>query len=368
MENAESDALLSKSKARYDPSTDDVPLDIVGDSSVFRQFSALFIKQAILQVRHKWQNLFIIGVPVIMIAFTGILQLVVNNVMPVVPPTPVTGYPIPFNFFDVAPLNVPTSDRHFYQAYYYTTEDDQQMLDIIGFRNSSGSSSGMLSQISTLEYLPHPNHTTPHIRVPFFTYFNATTEMDAELLKSLNYLSASASGDTFKKNDTYLYKLPDGCKSNLHLMLIYMIVISFKSITNSSIEYVATTNTNEFFQRAIFFSPQVTMAISRARMISNIDAAYVRQFTKKKVRIVTLAQPLPFMYQSENFDVMLVVGIALFPSAISFLMPVFLQSLVMEKEKKLREMMKMMGMSSTIYWLVNYIVSVVNTLFSHIIV
>jgi hypothetical protein len=102
----------------------------------------------------------------------------------------------------------------------------------------------------------------------------------------------------------------------------------------------------------------VTNSIVRARTISNINAAYVRQFTPKKVRIVTLVQTLPYIYQSENFDVMLVVGIALFPSAISFLMPVFLQSLVMEKEKKLREMMKMMGMSSMIYWLVNYIVSV----------
>src|SRR5688500_5064837 len=107
----------------------------------------------------------------------------------------------------------------------------------------------------------------------------------------------------------------------------YFIAVHFISLTNSSIEYCISTNTNKFFQRAIFFNPSVTMAISRARLISNIDTAFVRHFTAKKVRLVTLAQPLPFMYESEHFDVMLVVGIALFPSAISFLMPVFLQSL-----------------------------------------
>ncbi|KAL0490100.1 abcA7 [Acrasis kona] len=77
--------------------------------------------------------------------------------------------------------------------------------------------------------------------------------------------------------------------------------------------------------------------------------------TPRKVRIITAVAPLPFYTEQQYFDVMLVVGIALFPSAISFLMPIFLQSLVMEKEKKLREMMKMMGMNSTIYWVVNYI-------------
>lgn len=142
-----------------------------------------------------------------------------------------------------------------------------------------------------------------------------------------------------------------------NLFHLHFIAIHFSSITNSTITYEISSNTNEFFQRAIFFNTEITMRMVRARLISTVDAAFVQRSTLKNVRPVTFAQALPFIYESESLDVMLIVGIALFPSAISFLMPLFLHSLVMEKEKKLREMMKMMGMSSTIYWLVNYIVS-----------
>lgn len=185
--------------------------DIVGASSPFRQFTALFLKQATLQVRHKWQNLFIIGVPIIMIAFTGILKLIVTQIVPNNPPKPIVADPMPFNFFDKPPLNHPTSDLHFYQQYSYTTNENQELLSTIGFRNSSGAASGMLALLSTVEFLPN-NDKSNKIRVPYFKYFNTTQEMDTDVLKSLDYLSASTSREAFKKNDTFLYKLPDGSK------------------------------------------------------------------------------------------------------------------------------------------------------------
>eukprot|EP01027_Heterolobosea_sp_BB2_P006992 GEZU01010470.1.p1 GENE.GEZU01010470.1~~GEZU01010470.1.p1 ORF type:complete len:184 (+),score=45.20 GEZU01010470.1:41-592(+) len=49
-----------------------------------------------------------------------------------------------------------------------------------------------------------------------------------------------------------------------------------------------------------------------------------------------------------------ILGIALFPFAISFLMPVFLYTLTMEKELRLREMMKMLGLKPFTYWANNY--------------
>jgi hypothetical protein len=145
-----------------------------------------------------------------MIAFTGILQLIVNKITPVVQPTRVEGVPIPLNFFDTPPLNLPTSDPHFYQSYYYTTNQNSDLLEIIGFRNSSGNSSGVLSQISTVEFRPEVNHTEPHLRVPFFDFFNTTQDMEHEVVRSLNFLASSASADAFKKNMTMLYRLPDG--------------------------------------------------------------------------------------------------------------------------------------------------------------
>ena len=48
-------------------------------------------------------------------------------------------------------------------------------------------------------------------------------------------------------------------------------------------------------------------------------------------------------------------GASLYPIALALLLPVFMQTLVLEKEERLREIMKMSGMQMTNYWIVNYI-------------
>jgi len=49
------------------------------------------------------------------------------------------------------------------------------------------------------------------------------------------------------------------------------------------------------------------------------------------------------------------LGASLYPLALSLLMPVFMYSLVLEKEEKLQELMKMNGMKMLTYWLVTFL-------------
>eukprot|EP01122_Echinamoeba_exundans_P012286 TRINITY_DN5094_c0_g1_i1.p1 TRINITY_DN5094_c0_g1~~TRINITY_DN5094_c0_g1_i1.p1 ORF type:complete len:939 (+),score=203.70 TRINITY_DN5094_c0_g1_i1:58-2817(+) len=58
-----------------------------------------------------------------------------------------------------------------------------------------------------------------------------------------------------------------------------------------------------------------------------------------------------------DFDLISVVGPSLYIYLFHLLFPVVLQNLVFEKEFKLREIMKMMGLKTWIYWLVTYIFS-----------
>ena len=53
-----------------------------------------------------------------------------------------------------------------------------------------------------------------------------------------------------------------------------------------------------------------------------------------------------------------VVGASIYPIAISLLLPVFMYAIVLEKEERLREIMKMNGLEMSIYWFVNYLWSV----------
>jgi len=48
-------------------------------------------------------------------------------------------------------------------------------------------------------------------------------------------------------------------------------------------------------------------------------------------------------------------GGSLYPIALALLLPVFMQSIVLEKEERLREIMKMNGLKMRNYWFINYI-------------
>ena len=49
------------------------------------------------------------------------------------------------------------------------------------------------------------------------------------------------------------------------------------------------------------------------------------------------------------------LGAALFPISLCLLLPVFIYNIVLEKEQKLLEIMKMNGLRMTNYWIVNYV-------------
>jgi hypothetical protein len=52
------------------------------------------------------------------------------------------------------------------------------------------------------------------------------------------------------------------------------------------------------------------------------------------------------------------VGASIYPISVSLLLPVFMYGIVLEKEERLREIMKMNGLYMSIYWFVNYLWSV----------
>jgi len=62
----------------------------------------------------------------------------------------------------------------------------------------------------------------------------------------------------------------------------------------------------------------------------------------------------PTQKDTTDFDIATLMGSFFYMLILQQLLPVFLQLLVYEKEQRLREYMKMMGLSMTIYWVVNY--------------
>lgn len=87
-----------------------------------------------------------------------------------------------------------------------------------------------------------------------------------------------------------------------------------------------------------------------------VNKAYLYEHNPKIV-LVSGSQYMPFTLSEESFinKIMSILGATMYPIGLSVILPVFLYSLVLEKEEKLREMMKMNGMKMRNYWIINYI-------------
>lgn len=91
-------------------------------------------------------------------------------------------------------------------------------------------------------------------------------------------------------------------------------------------------------------------------MINMINTAFLRMITQNTEWIIgTYAQPLPYVSQLPAFDIGSFLGLLLYPFAVSFVIAIYVNAIVREKQDRLREMMKMMGLKMTWYWFVNYL-------------
>lgn len=60
-----------------------------------------------------------------------------------------------------------------------------------------------------------------------------------------------------------------------------------------------------------------------------------------------------------------ITGASLYPLALSLLLPIFMYVIVLEKEEKLLEMMKMNGMRMKDYWLMTFLFSLTLTIVTY---
>jgi len=89
---------------------------------------------------------------------------------------------------------------------------------------------------------------------------------------------------------------------------------------------------------------------------SLITLSFISNVTNgARIFVLTGTKFFPTQEETTDFDIATLMGSFFYMLILQQLLPVFLQTLVYEKEGRLREYMKMMGLSMTIYWVVNYI-------------
>lgn len=210
--------------------------------------------------------------------------------------------PIPLNFFIGD-----TSDLLFYQKYFV------QNTSFIGRKDQDGKGTGLLNLVFQYNY--------QNLKCPYFIPFQNISDMEIAVSKELQ---------TF--NETHV----DGS-------------FIIKELTDEKFHYQVEYNR---MPKKSLFSKSFTMNFVKSRMQSIFNSIYLQYKTNR--RLFTLVRAFPFKTDT-SFNFMDILGMALFPFSLSFLFPIFLYTLVMEKENKLKQMMKIMGLKEYTYFIVTYL-------------
>lgn len=111
---------------------------------------------------------------------------------------------------------------------------------------------------------------------------------------------------------------------------------------------------------------QIRVAEGMLSLIDLINRSYLRTINDN-VWIVSGIQYMPLVGEDSGFimRIISVTGASLYPLALSLLLPIFMYTIVLEKEEKLLEMMKMNGMRMKDYWIITYLFCVLITFFTY---
>lgn len=330
------------------------------ETRVSHQTRALFRKCATLQLRQKGTNFCQIFTPILSLVVIYILKLVIETQLAnrSLQAYELETYPRFLNppimpnylMYNLMGLNVDDCE----QWYYYDLENNNTDIEsFIGYLYGNYSSinpdytigrAGLLGEIQN--YLCQTNGK----RNPYFKKPDTTINQDIfKTLQGLNKLKISEDKDV-KGVDL----LPDGA-------------VTFYSANSTNLSYKAQINDQRF--SAYHRNNGVTKIMLKSSDIKNIlpitdgllgliDMVHNAYFKHifKSTEIISLVQYLPITYseQEEMQRLINLLGGSLYPLALSLLLPVFMHAIVLEKEEKLQEFMKMNGMRMRNYWVVNF--------------
>ena len=88
-----------------------------------------------------------------------------------------------------------------------------------------------------------------------------------------------------------------------------------------------------------------------------ITKSYAQSIIDDDIFLMSGSQVMPMTTSGDAImsNLMNIVGATLYPIALSLLLPVFMYGVVVEKEERLREIMKMSGLKIANYWAANYV-------------
>lgn len=294
------------------------------------QLGALSMKSITLQARQYKTNCCQLLFPVILLAFVFLLQLLVDANTPntgtiTVHERNATSIPmmvLPFlwmspNLSAIAP-----------EYYLYNRHTEAQG---IGSLDEHAVGSGLLQQY--VQQMPNINFTK---MLPYFVEMESSKKIDEDIYDRLGTVGSE--------------------ESNMHVIGAYEFQEFDSNINSAKLSYtVQFDNMSSTVFCGVLSSFGSCAAMVSNHMINQIDSAFIHSVSGGRVTVMSTTQEMPFTTKVESMRVGDLMGIFFYPFIMMLMLPVFMYTIVLEKQGRLRDMMSLMGLKMHNYWIVTFI-------------
>jgi ABC-type multidrug transport system ATPase subunit len=289
------------------------------------QFKALFRKNFKLQLRQRCTLCCQIAVPLILLLFVGAMQVLFNQLVK----DQAGGLKHP-DLKDPEPLDQ-------YWTFFYGSMNGLE--NEVGRLDPYGGHSGLLGEIPQSQHgLENTTYYTPFI----VEYPDRPTLLKELILAKEEFATALASG-----KETKLVPFP-AIAYNFHKFELGATPkLELEILREDQFPYVLAYHSFKASLPSDFlFSGIVAISAAFLKYVANITLDVDQQ-------------GFPYKDTALNIDIGSFMAALLYPLVLSWLLPVFIYNIVLEKQEKLREMMKMMGLKMRNYWIVTFIYDVI---------
>lgn len=340
----------------------------------------MFLKQVTLQSRQRCTVVCQVLFPVLLVLGAAIPYLLLKNIdasggSSNYPPYWYGGYVTWFEddvLSDYQCFTGPgTNYRNCSDWYWdmFVPPSDPAQAALVGGAMSNGTGSGLLGNVPKYQY-SSPLH--PNVRVPYYTAVDNAADMDVKLLNAVNDVESAVKaqysngrwGPTpgpwnstswwYNEEDVY-YTLPTTA----------LIFDTFKAAPDNSPVELGVTIQLTLGKYSTYLlewpgdgyrtdAPYATWMLT----IHQLSMGLIRYLNPDFKNSVHLGFVEMFYVQDYDFSpagFAAFIGAWLIPIAMSFLLPVYIYTLVYEKQNRLHEMMRIMGLNMFSYWFINYL-------------
>eukprot|EP01113_Clastostelium_recurvatum_P037192 TRINITY_DN5407_c1_g1_i1.p1 TRINITY_DN5407_c1_g1~~TRINITY_DN5407_c1_g1_i1.p1 ORF type:complete len:917 (-),score=122.67 TRINITY_DN5407_c1_g1_i1:648-3347(-) len=301
------------------------------------QWRALFRKNASFQISQRASLVCQMSIPVFLVVFIWGTQVVVRNLAAEAPSQPVLQYPYPVCKLDGLAIQI-------------LDVDNTQNHDV-GYLNSTGSKGGLFDFATQ-------NSIITNLKTPYMTSFASTDDMLEDVLtQKHNFYDEHIVGNPNFRPFNYLDMMYMFFKKQYY-PAVAISFDSYEKLSNDfevSLDYTIYSETQPLFP----FSPPYGIGIGGLDMswqTMNFINSNILSTIRNRTSYLTPTRGIfPYYTNPLPFDVGSLLGPAFFPFALSFLLPLYIHSIVLEKQERLREMMIMMGLKMRYYWVSLYV-------------